>query len=339
MQSLYRTIFQKAWEIMLKFKYLLILGLFSSLIISDGEFSMVVRGFDVSTWQQAGLENLRDMYNSGFFHRFYANFLQLVQKDPLGFSGYASLGLVIILAVIVMVVLAQSSLVYAINTHDKNRKTGLGDSLKQGKKFFWKALGVQLMSRLTIYFLFIVITIPLLAWVLWQDAVNFVATLVFFIIVIPLSVIISFIGKYALISVVTRGKGAINAFYEGVGLFKKHWFVSIEMAVLLFLIHFAALFALIVIGSLAALPFVLLAMLSLFLGSNAFALLFVFLIAVIVVFLLAVFSGGLAVFQFASWTLLFNELIRGKAVAKLERLLGTGAGARTGATLTVSKKK
>lgn len=338
MQSLYRAIFQRAWEIMMKFKYLLILGLFSSLIISDGEFSMIVRGFDASTWQQAGIENLRELYNSGFFHRLSANFLQLMQNDPLGFSSYASLGLVIVLAVIVIVVLAQAALVYAINAHDKNRKTGLFDSLKQAKKFFWRALGVQVMSRVVMYFLFAVIITPLLAWILWQREVNFIATFVFFIIVIPVSVIISFIAKYALISVVTRGKGAMAGFYEGVDLFKKHWFVSIEMAVLLFLIHFAALFALIIVGSLAALPFILLAMLSLFLGSNAFALLFVFLIAVIVVFLLAIFSGGLAVFQFASWTLLFNELLRGKAVAKLERLLGTGAGATAAGTAAGKKK-
>jgi len=96
-------------------------------------------------------------------------------------------------------------------------------------------------------------------------------------------------------------------------LFRDNWLVSVEMAVIIFLIDFLASGVVLVILSLFFLPLLLL---GLILQLNWLIILIMLLAIVVIV----VFGSALATFQTASWTVLFLRLKERGVLAKLERL-------------------
>jgi hypothetical protein len=112
-----------------------------------------------------------------------------------------------------------------------------------------------------------------------------------------------------------------SALRSGFSLFKKNWLISLEMAIILFVISFLATIAVFIACAVLAIPFIILA--TSFFQLFSFAAFWgVFIIGIIVLALFVVLAGSLiTVFQISAWTGLFLRLIGPGGMSKLERLL------------------
>ncbi len=136
----------------------------------------------------------------------------------------------------------------------------------------------------------------------------------------PLAVIVSFLTKYTLIGIVAKNQHPLAAFKNSVALFHGNWLITVENALLLFFLNFALglatwLFAIII-------SFPLIAVMAI----NAYPLVipagnYATILAWVSIILISVFGSALAVFQYASWTILFTKLAaKRKFESKIARI-------------------
>ncbi|MBU2235932.1 hypothetical protein KKA01_02650, partial [Patescibacteria group bacterium] len=170
--------------------------------------------------------------------------------------------------------------------------------------------------------LLFLIGIPLVYLFLSKESLgwNIAFSVISFIILVPISIIISFVIKYASAFVVHKGQGVGAALRNGWKLFIKNWLISIEMAFVVLLINFSLGLGLIIFLGIVAIPFVLLGIIFYLVGTSVGV--YVLGVVATVVLIAAAFIVGafIAAFQFVAWTLLYRRLLGDKDTSKIIRL-------------------
>jgi len=170
-----------------------------------------------------------------------------------------------------------------------------------------------LMIKIVISLAFFITGLPLLFMVLSSTPALVTAYTVLFVIFVPVAVGLSLLLKYAIAYHVLDNKSFISALEHGRKLFAKNWLVSLEMAIILFIINFAASLIILAILTLALLPLLLLGLIF----QISWLVILAMLLAIA---LIIVFGAVLTTFQTATWTNLFLRLKDKGALAKLERI-------------------
>jgi hypothetical protein len=303
MHGLYRTIVRNAVRIAWRYKFLWFFGLFASFAANGEEYDILVRNISTVEQMQANLEKIGRLRDSGQLAVGWSNITGYL-GDNLFFS--ALIGLVVLalfFLVIWLITVSQASIIAAAARTERKEKVDFLDLVWNGHRYFWKIFLVNLYAKIILYGLLLLVGIPLTILFLntGTAAYGITVSLVTFVVLVPLAMIFSFVTKYASAYIVIQGLSANKAFGEAWKLFFKNWLVSLEMALMLFLINFSVMIVTIAILGFAQLPF-----------SQIGFLFFMFLI------LLA--GSVLASFQFSAWTLLFFRLLEGKGFAKLTRV-------------------
>lgn len=320
--SLYRNILKQAAQIAWRNKYLWFFGLFASLIGSGVGYETLINGLSY----EGLFPNLRRIAATGVFHQsVFSSLSKIIAEEP------SSLLLIILILfllaaltcyIIWLAIVSQAALVdsAAGNISGKNFEKNIKEGMGRGMKNFWPVFWLNAISKIAILIIMYIISLPLLMQnKIIDETINYLYA-ANFLVFISIAITATFIIKYAIAFVVIKENSVIEALQQGWRLFARNWLISIEMAFILFFINIAVGLVLSLAILAAAVPFAILAFISLkFISIIAFwliaALAFILILA-----LTAVIGSVLAVFQITSWTGLFIELAGKGAISKLVRI-------------------
>lgn len=327
-QSLHRSILRQSLTITWKHKYLWFFGLFVTFLGNGGEYEIFFHALSQSG-KGAQFPFISTLWNGNIFSfQFFKNFLQNLFNDPL--SSFVSLVIVFLFLVslgflIWLSVVSQGALVYCVNKIDGVRRLRIGQGIENARKHFRDIFLVNVVYYILIFLMLTLIGLPIYALVFETEANTGILLLYFvnFLIFLPLAIVVSFVTKYAVISIVTEKKDAFMALERGWKLFQQHWLPSLEMSIILFFVNlFLSLLAIIAM-IFTAIPFVLFGIIgAVSVGSNIPLLLLIVFGLMALLFIL-IFTGMFALtFQYATWTLFFRRISEDGAVSKLIRFFG-----------------
>ncbi len=305
--TLYRDVIANALRMSWRHRFLWSLGVFVAFAGNSGEYQFFFNGIDSLSGQFAALSSLHNLYLDG-------TLLAAVQNLPRFAStvGIVTLvfGTLIALAVFVgiiwLILTGLGGLVWALDRlmGDKLQPTTFAQSFAVGRTHFVKLFWANFMLKVIVYGLIFLVTVPLgLAYVQTGRASFEVLYVVSaFIFLIPLAMLVSFIGKYVTMFIVLRNATWRSALRQGWTFFVQNWLVSIEVGLLLF-----------VIVSVLSVVFTYL-LLIIGLATNPASFLLFLVLGI-------VFGAFLAVFQYATWVNLFFQIEKGQARSKILRLV------------------
>lgn len=323
---LYRNILKGAIKNTWRHKYLWFFGLFAALLGNGGEYEILIRGLTGDS-QQSFFPGLKTIAATGVFSiETLSNIGQLFIKEPFTIIMMLLVGLIILILfgfLVWLTIVSQAGLVNNAALIIGNKKNNFQDGINAGIRNFWPVFGLNIIIKIVVFLVFLLISLPLILTatrVGWQ--VVSLTYGIFFIIFIPLAIALSFIIKYAIAYVVIKRVNFIEAIKSGWQLFIKNWLVSLEMAIILFLINLVIGLILVLVFLILAVPFTFLAMLFYkFASLLGFWLVIVF--AVFLFFAAIVLVGSvLSTFQISAWTGLFIELVGKGGVSKINRIMG-----------------
>ena len=327
--SLYRNVLKRALSVTWYNKYLWFFGLFAGILGGVGKYEISLNraggNLEEGVYPQlAGFLNSEAVSNVTF-----SNLFQTFQNDPV--TMFIVIGLFLILLILGLFMLwlsvvSQIALVNnsaeALRSNKKYSSLKLKDGVAAGMKNFWPVLGWNLIVKTLVYVLFAALSLPVihLATTGSSSAIVNISYVVLFVVFLPAALILSLLLKYAVIYIVLKGKSFVDAWTESWRLFLRNWLVSLEMALILFVIQFLATIVLILAVLALIIPFLFFAFLVGGISASAFWI--VMLVAMLLVLALTLLVGAaFATFQISSWTGLFLELTGKKGVlAKLIRL-------------------
>ena len=313
---LYRDILKRSLAITFTHKNLWFFGIFASLLGGVSQYAMAM-----SRSPEDWTTNI------------FSNLVRLFKFDPTAaiiFSTFILIVLVVSLFIFWLAIVSQGGLINnaaaIIKNSGKKESVPARDGLEKGIKKFWPVLCFNLIgASLTCFFAALVGT-PLVFMTVGADASVFLLYILLFILFIPLALMISFFIKYSICFSVIKDRKLVDAFIDGCRLFGKYWLVSLEMALILFIIEFIFIVILGLIVLTLAIPYVFVAQivsLAFFVVVGGYNLSQLLLTAGLFFALLAVVLGGaiITTFKTVAWTDIFISLVDKKGgLAKLERL-------------------
>ncbi len=320
----YRLILKQALQITLKYKYLWLFGLFAALTTAGGswEYNLLTQGFGKNLIDNSYLQLEKILSSLDLVVNFGNGLIVLLTSDIWNILNALTLIMLIGLLFFCFIWLSISSQGALINALKKilkgKQKTQLisyRENITVGHKNFWPVLMMNILIKFLITFSFFIISIPLLLLALKDSTALASVYIILFVLFVPLATGFSLMMKYAISYQIFEDYGFFKSIEKAYKLFKKNWLISLEMAVILFLISFAAALVFALAASIILLP--------LFITGLAInALWLTFLITYLGIALTIFFGAVLSTFQISAWTGLFFHLKeKGGALAKLERLL------------------
>ncbi|MFH1188037.1 MAG: hypothetical protein V1688_04235 [bacterium] len=328
-KTLYRDILKNSFNVTFKNKILWFFGLFAAPLMGMVEYKIVANGL-------GGINN--NGVFSEWYQTIYTMILQLgdtgrllITNNPAAFF----IMLVIILAIILFIffwiwiaVVAQCALIDGINqTNSKAlNKTELNASINSGTKNFFPVLGIHFLVKVILTLSFLILSLPIIFVLTGNtNSLPWVLYFIFYLIFIPIIIIVIFSSKYAINYIIIEKKNFFDGIKMGYRLFADNWLISIEMSLILFFTSiFAGLFAA-AVGSFTILPLALLVYILIQIKL-------IFLVKLILIFglllligLSLLFAAIFSTFQYSGWVLLFNKIKNGggKDEGKLARWFGS----------------
>ncbi|KKT07446.1 MAG: hypothetical protein UV78_C0005G0019 [Parcubacteria group bacterium GW2011_GWA2_43_17] len=315
MSSLYRNILKKSWQITKKHLYLWPLGFFVAFLGNGGEYQILTKQIGNVRNQPEAITNLQ-----GWFNTVMPN-LGLPFGRGLLLALFLIASLLIILLVIWLVISAVAGLIKGSVDASKDQRNSFAALLATGSKNFKPVFGLFIIAKIIVYTLLALILTPLMLATFAQGNVtlNILIIIISFLIFVPLTIIVSFVTRFAAAFVVLQGQKMTEAFKNGWRLFAANWLISLEMAFILLIINLVVGFALFIVAFLLFSPFFFIGMASA-INQTASTLNIIMIPVILIILLTMVIGSMLATFQLSSWTLLYLRLTEGgKAHSKIVR--------------------
>lgn len=324
-KPLYRTLLRDAWQTTWTHKRLWVWGLFAALLGNAGEYQFLLTAGDrVGSGSVFAEETTVGAAILPTF-TILKGFGKALMVDPFAVVSLFAVALVIIAVVGFFIWLTMVSIIAL--THGAAVAAGgdeapaLSEGVDTGRKFFGPVLVLYVLGRLVQWFLLALLvlfgTLTVLdGWIGWP--MFFVAFIVF----VPALFAISFVVRYAIFYVVLGGKSMMDALEGAATLLRKHWLITIEMALALLLINIIAAIALIAALAIIIFPLFLAALTLVSLQFTVWPLVVGGIAIILFIALLFATGAFLGTFQWVAWTNLFLKFrVRGH-VSKIVRVLG-----------------
>lgn len=319
---IYRDVIQKAWQVLWHHPWLWAMGILVAVTGNGTEYNSLIDSIEKTSNNASFLATLKDSLTSQVFVAQWHNTLATLNQAPALFTWAFFLTVIVVLIFVWVLMVARAGLIHALGNLEQGKPTNLTQALRAGKDRFWPIFVLNLLARFFTYLILIFAFLPFVISFLAQPEGTENLTMlivVSFLIFIPLSLIISFVLKYAAIYVVIEREPWWRALERGVNLFFRNWLVSLEMAGLLFLINLGLYLVILFLILPDTLALQWQSLLSLA-GSGASL---VWTARLLLAGLLLIATGTwYATFEYAAWINLFQRLKTGGVVAKLIRLSG-----------------
>ena len=306
----YKKVYVNSWQLIKKNSYLVIFGLFASVLGFMQEVKILANLTKVDT----------DFITTNIIQ--WTSILTKLATQNLSWQAFVAYMLFFLVAAIILVITisSQGALIHSV----KNGKKSLfKTNLQVGVEKFWPLLGMHILNSLVSVFFIVVVIEPIIYFL----AINYVGDLLYilisvvtFFLLIPLAVMLSFVTRYGASYIVLKNQKLIDAFVSAWTLFKINWIVTVENAMLLIL--FSLVYGLLLSGAVAValVPLLLLSLLLSFINPIAFFIIFAIgIIAAIVILLLGAALYG--AYYNIVWTNFFIELTApGKSHPKIHHI-------------------
>ncbi len=323
MTFLYRTILRDAWNITRHKRWLWVFGLFVAFLGGGGEYNLIAKNVSIVRDEGAVLTSLSTMLQQSGIGVWYDTVVEVIgNMNPMSIV-LLLITIIAIIGVFILAVISQGALVSGIFRVYKGSKPSLNESWNRGKGKLKDVFVLNIVGKIVLYIVFAIIAFPF--FYLFLQAYNlvwqWVLVLISFLIFVPLAIVISFLIKYAIIFAVVKNNDIKLALSDSWRLFRNNWIVSLEMALILFIINLLVGLGIMIGMVFVAAPFLMFAFVGVYFDiSILFWLSIVF--GAFVLFV-GVFTIGamLSVFQTASWVILFDRIVEGAAVPKIVRFV------------------
>jgi len=319
--SLYRNILKRALLITWRNRFLWVLGLFATFLGLGSIYELAFR-------QSLQFDVLFGRFTDKFTNFSVSGLLIANNWDQVSILNLILFGLAVVITtamigfLIWLAIVSFGALIKSAQILDAGKKIKFFKSLSENKKNFWRLLAITVVGK-SIIFLLLALTGGLLSFVLTDHSI-LNAVIYFFasIIFVAISLLFSFLIIYASSFVVLKSKKLLEASHDGWLLFKKHWVISIEAAVILFFVNLLIKLALLIIIILLSVPLMILLLVfySAALSTLPMAAIVVWIIVAMTI--LIVTGSFFSAFQIVAWTLLFDKIVKGEALSKLHRIFG-----------------
>ncbi|MFH1610715.1 MAG: hypothetical protein ABIA91_02380 [Patescibacteria group bacterium] len=321
--SIYRAIFRNSLKITWRNKYLWFFGIFAAFVSNIGEFNLAWEKIPQVNENATFLNVLKSSYEQGLIGGFWMNLREWFVS--LNFIGWM-LMVVLLLLVLFLVwlsIVSQAGIFASAYKIFKKKKTDFSETFRTGREKFWQVLWLNILFKLFVFILWIILILPLVILYLLQGALGIQSLFVVlsFVILLPITIILSFIIKYAILFVVTKKMTVNESLKEAWYIFKHNWLISVEMAIILFFLSvlfvIVAFLVIIIISSIFSI------LMGIFSTASFVGLSYViFTIAVIALILLILWLGAMwSTFVHACWAILFTRISEGQIISKIARLL------------------
>lgn len=300
---IYRNILKKALEITWKNPSLWLFGLFAAILGAGGEIE-VLRQY--ATLEQGGKGLIKDIFSSLFNGQawvFIKDALVALNSAPATFlTGIflLMLMLAVIVAVIWITIVSLTALINGTLDAAKNNQSKLKKNFGSGLAKFWPVLGFNAVMQVGLWLL--AFEMFNLTKTLANIPIAFVAL---FLIYIAAIILISFITKYAILESVLENQTFGRSWTGAIKLFRDNWFISLEFAILMFIVFWGANLLLANISNLVFFFFI-----QVFYQFP----LVITLIGSLASIVFVLFEILLAVFHWAAWILFFELLYSKKPI-------------------------
>ncbi len=324
MEYIYRKILKKSWEITKKYKWLWFFGLFASLLGTSGEVDALLQNQKLANAPEF-LANIRDIFTNLDGKALLNNFTNALASSPLGVSFAIALIVGLGLFIIWIATVSQGGLIESIAAIYSKKEAKFKTALNKGKVKFWQLLGLNIITNFLLYFILIILSLPFAVIYLatTSQGALIILTILAFILLTPIAIILSFILKYAFAYVVVDDKPALKAFKDAWKLFINNWLVSIEMAVILFIVNIGVGLLTILALLIVNLPFFAALIIALSINNAALFNVGLSISIILTSLVIMVMVSLLTTFQYSAWTILFMNIKEKKIHPKLIRLLST----------------
>jgi hypothetical protein len=325
MEKFYRLILLRAWKVAWKNKKLWFFGFFATFLGSWVVSETVLRLFYNLSEGRSIFFTINEYMNSGLFSMFsWTKMVALWQADSSAvvLALFSLLFLLVLGSIfIIMGVISQAGLVKSAVAIDEGEKISFKGAFANGVPHFWRVLGVNVLMKvvllgLILFFAYLVSLFfmggALLASIIYVFAI---------VLLILLTILISFLTIYATAFIVLRDKKIGAAIRNAWYIFKKNILINIEVGMILFIINILVMIASLIIYIFILSPFFLLYLLMLVLDMNVAAMVMQTICLGLFVILAAVIGSWYTTFQISAWSILFEELAMKKGKSKLVRIL------------------
>jgi hypothetical protein len=314
----YRIFLKQAWNITKKYRHLWFFGIFASLTAIGGEYQLITQSFKAQPGGHFADNGILIIYNL-FNPTFYSNFGQLAATNISAFWSLISVIVLALLLVLIMIYLAITSQAALIEqsarlilSKKKNETLSINEGIIFGRHHFWPVLSLNLLNSFIVNACLLIISLPLIFLLITNSSAITLIYSALFIIFIPVVLSIALIMKYAIASNVLENNSFILSIEKAWKIFQKNWLVSLEMAIIQFLINFIVGLGALIIISLFFVPLLLLS-LQLYLPS------LLTLSFLLIITSMLVVASILNTFQISTWTGLYLHLQQKRGISKIER--------------------
>lgn len=319
-KPLYREILKNAWQLTWKNKSLWILGFLATFLGTSGVLEIILRGFGrvyANIWSPLSL--IQSSYPGA---PFVTTFFDL--------QGSLQISLKTILVPIILLLIfigllwicasAEGGLIWAIK-NKKKTAISASEAFIHGKKFGFRIILINIISKLLIALSFLATSLPMLL-VFQRSGFGF-AMLYFvtFIIFFPLILIISFLTIFTICGMVLHNKHLGGAVADAWHVFRKNWLISIETSLILFGISLISGLAVALFAILLFMPIMLLSFVGAAVGIPSITYIVMVLALIVLVALIVVTGSILTTFQINTWTLLYEQLVKAGGLSKIVRII------------------
>jgi hypothetical protein len=330
---LYRDILKKSLSVTLGNKNLWFFGVFAALLTGVGRYSMSFSRVP-EDWNSNFFSTLAVFYHqSGSVGNAFINLANVFKRDPIFATIFLSFLLILVLVMVFLLwlaIISQGGLINnaakIIKSNGKKEGATIQEGIAAGVKNFWPVLGYNLLTVALTCFFAVLVGLPLIFMTVQSDASVYLLYMLLFILFVPLALIVSFLTKYAICFSVIKGQKFVDSFVEACLLFSQNWLISLEMALILFIIDFLFVVAMGMAFLILAIPYLFVARilslgLFILIGADIF-----FPVAMIIGLILAlggvILAGAvITCFETVAWTELFINLVDKKGgLSKVVRL-------------------
>lgn len=298
----YTEALQHAWRMTWHHKRLWALGLLAAFIGSAGALEFVAKFYDTVLGERS--EVLTDSLKAAVS----------IDVTTLGWVFTVALVFVTIAVFALFVAIfvsAQGGLVYAVEQAETQHTLNIASLFNHGRARLWRLFAFNFVKAILVVALLYIssimaqsLRVPDAPW--WYDALFLLGSVV----IIVAGLAVSLLAIYAVCYVSLHDKSLKTAFLDAWALFVDHWLVSLEMAVILFVVGLVASFLAIAGLLLLATPVFVALMASIMTGQASIIVFgisvgFAMLVAW-VLWLAAVYTT----FAMSAWTVLFMQMSR-----------------------------
>lgn len=308
---LYRQIIREAWKIAWHKKVMWIFGLFSALIATGGALEIFSRNLNWVFTPHLPIFWVKSNMIWNVDYSFWPMLIMLI---------LLILGLVAFL--VFMSVRSFVALITATDKYKTDEKVDLNKVWRSGEKNFGSVLGEVVLFKVIIVGAGFLSTLPL--WFIWTgnnwQGWVWLYPLIFvlgMVVAVVASFLMVFTAAYLTLKRYSFGKSLKMAWK----LFLSNWLVSLEMALMIFLINMLFGLIYVVATVIVALPTFLFVVLGAFIVLPILSNIAIVIGSLICLVMLMWTAGFVGSFHTIAWSLLFKRMEEGTAVSKLHRLV------------------